>query len=389
MRPQPGTAPDWEAVRSQFQFFPNQVYLNNGTIGLLPEPVLAAMQKAMSRLDKGDYSTPGHVRESIARLVKAPADSIALTHNTTHGINIIAQGLRLRRGDELILSDQEHAGNALPWLQRARIDGLKIRVLSYGPDAATTLLALDRLVTKRTKVIALPHINCTTGQVLPVAAIVARYHDRVPHIFFDGAHGPGTTALDLPTLNCGYYATCGHKWLCGPAGTGFLYIRPDLLEQLTPRFTGAGSDSGWTIDAHAQRIHGWASGAQRFEIGTQNRVLAEGMQAAVAFWEEIGWEDVHARMRMLHKHLRARIAAIPGIEILTPAEAASASSMLTFRAADVSRRQALLDFIVTFNRYRYRRVPESDLMAARVSTHVYTRPEELDEFADIVESWRA
>ena len=156
MRPQPGGAPDWEAVRSQFQFFPNQVYLNNGTIGLLPEPVLAAMQKAMARLDKGDYTTPGHVRESIARLVKAPADSIALTHNTTHGINIIAQGLRLRRGDELILSDQEHAGNALPWLQRARIDGLKIRVLSYGPDAATTLLALDRLVNKRTKVIALP-----------------------------------------------------------------------------------------------------------------------------------------------------------------------------------------------------------------------------------------
>lgn len=385
----PGAEPDWQAIRAQFEFIPTQIYLNNGTIGLLPRPVLDAMDKAMDRLKRGDYPVPRQVREAVAKLVHTDPAHIALTHNTTHGINIVAQGLRLRRGDELILTDQEHAGNALPWLQRARMDGLKIRVLTPGPDALQTLLALERLVTKRTRVIALPHITCTTGQVLPVAEISRRYRDRVPHIFFDGAHGPGTTPIDLQALGCGYYAACGHKWLCGPAGTGFLYVRPDLLEQLDLRFTGAGSDESWTLDSHAQAINGWAPGAQRFEIGTQNRVLAEGLHAAITFWEGIGWENVHARMRLLQAQLRARLAVIPGIALQTPAETSSSASMLTFQAQDPNRRVALMEYLQAHPRYRIRKVLESGLMSARISVHVYTLPEDLDAFADIVAEWRS
>jgi cysteine desulfurase / selenocysteine lyase len=384
----PGLEPDWAAVRSQFQFLRGQVYLNSGTLGLLPQPVLDAMAGALRYLREGSYTTPPSVREAVASLVNAPKECIVLTHNTTHGINLVAQGLPLRRGDELILSDQEHVGNALPWLNRARIDRLRIGVLTPGPDAATTLLALDRLVTKRTRVIALPHITCTNGQVLPMAEIVARYQDRVPHIFVDGAHGPGTVPLDFQRLNCGYYAGCGHKWLCGPAGTGFLYIRPDLLEQLQPRFTGAGSDNGWTLDSHTQAIQGWAKGAQRFEVGTQNRVALEGLGAAIAFWDGIGWEAVHARMRTLQAHLRARIVRIPGMEILTPEEGSSSASMLTFRAMDVARRLPLLDYLQSTPQFRIRKVLESELLAVRISTHAFNTLEEMDALADVLEAWR-
>jgi cysteine desulfurase/selenocysteine lyase len=384
-----GQEPDWEALRGQFQFIPTQLYFNTGTIGLLPQSVVDAMQASLVRLRQGDYLPQAKVREKIAELVHAPAESIALTHNTTHGINLVAQGLRLQRGDEVILTDQEHAGNALPWLQRARLDRLRIRVLTPGPDAATTLLALERLVTKRTRVIAIPHITCTTGQVLPVQQIIERYRDRVPHIFLDGAHGPGTTPLDLTRLDCGYYAACGHKWLCGPAGTGFLYIRPDLLEQVEPRFTGAGSDNGWQLDAHTQAITGWAAGAQRFEIGTQNRVLIEGLHAAILFWEGVGWEALHARVRYLQAQLRARLAAIPGLELLTPEEAISSASMLTFRAADLARRQSLLEFLASHPQYRVRRVQESGLQAVRISTHAYTSMADVEALADLVESWRS
>lgn len=375
---------EWEKVRAQFRLDPGLAWLNTGTLGLMPDPVMAALQSAADKLRTGEYSIPLSVRETVAKYLNASTETIALTHNTTHGINIVAQGLPLKRNDEIIITDQEHVGNALPWLWRAKRDGLRLRILQPGPDTATTLERLAALVNGRTRVIALPHITCTTGHVLPIAAISAQYKDRIPYIFFDGAHGPGTSPLDLSSLDCGFYASCGHKWLCGPAGTGFLYIRPDLLQALQPQFVGAGSDTGWTLNQDTQSIEGWATTASRFETGTQGRILAEGLQAAITFFGTIGWDKIYTRIRDLNHHLHSRLQDLSFIEILTPQEPASSASILSFRAKASEHRQDLIKKIQDTHRFRIREVQESSLQAIRISTHLFNTPQELDQLADFI-----
>lgn len=378
----------WEAIRLQFDLPEKMAWFNTGTLGLMPIPVLNAVQASLLLLQKGSYNMPKAVRTSVAKLMGAAETEIALTRNTTEGINIVAQGLKLKHGDEIILSTQEHAGNAVPWLARAQRDKLRIRVLEPGPDQVSTMARLATLVTRKTKVIALPHITCTTGQVLPVKEIVAQYQSKVPYIFFDGAHSPGSTMLDMPSLGCGFYATCGHKWLCGPAGTGFLYIREDLLDAIEPIFTGAGSDNGWELDTHTQAIKGWAPHAARFEIGTHNRSLFEGMHAAIEFQNEIGTSDIHARVRELSRRLRDGIERLDWLEILTPKEEASAAGILSFRTKDPNRRLSLIKAIQAAGLFRIREVRESGLDCVRISTHFFNSPKEVDDLAKWIQEWR-
>lgn len=381
-------SPDWEAIRKEFSFPEKMAYFNTATIGLMPRTVMDATESGLKALMKGQYNSPVKIDEVIGRAFGANPQEITFTHNTTHGINIVAQGLKLKSGDEIILTDQEHVGNAVPWLVRAKRDHLKIKVLQPGPDQESTLDRLKALITRKTKVIAVPHITCTNGQVLPIREIVVRFSDAVPFIFFDGAHGPGTTSLDLHGSGCGFYATCGHKWLCGPAGTGFLYIREDLLNEVSPIFVGAGSDKSWELSAYKQEVTGWHEGASRFEYGTQNRAMQDGFAAALQFQIGIGMPEIHARARNLADRLRKELKVWDWLEILTPEEEASRASMLSFRPKDISRRLPFIKYLQAGSPFRIREVQESGLEAVRVSTHFFNTEEEVVQLADRIGDWK-
>jgi cysteine desulfurase / selenocysteine lyase len=374
----------WRQVRGQFPLRPERVYFNNGTNGPSPWAVVRAQQALMDELERtGEYGSPEPARQALAGFFNVAASTISLTHNTTEAINHLAWGLPLRRGDEVVLTDHEHAGNALPWLHRAKRTGLRLRVLALAPTAAETLNRLEGLLNRRTRVLALPHITCTTGQVLPLAQLAALAQTKNLWLAVDGAHGPGSLPLDLGQLGRVFYAGCGHKWLLGPKGTGFLYVPPALLDVLQPLHLGAHADAGWTLTPQSQQLTGYAPTAHRYDYGTQNAATYAGLVAAVDFLTRLGLDRVAARGQQLAARLQAGLLALPHrAQVLTPTEPASRGNMVTFRP--LGQDYQALNERATRQGFRLRVVPEHGLNAVRVSTHLYNQPSEVDRLLELV-----
>lgn len=372
----------WEEVRKSFDL-PQQCYLNTGTLGLMPRQVLAAVKTGMNWNAVGRNHQDHNPREALARLFHVSPESIALTHNTTESINIAAAGLRLRKGDEVIVSDQEHVGNALPWLNQVRLRGIKLKVLSPAPTAAENIARIEAMVTRRTRVIALPHANCTVGQVLPAKEISALARQRGIVTVWDGAHGPGMLFPDLTDMGCDIYAACGHKWLCGPAGTGILYIRPEMLGEVEALMVGAYSDVGWELSQEKQQFLALQDNAHRYDYGTQSTALFEGLHAAIEFMEAIGIDKVRARIAALGQMLQDRLLEKSYVEMLSPTEAASRAGMIGFRIK--GRKPADFEGSELLRRFRFRQVPESGLDSLRISTHLYNSKAEIEEFVDALD----
>jgi selenocysteine lyase/cysteine desulfurase len=374
----------WKELRSQFPLTNERIYFNNGTIGPSPLPVLEAVKATLTKLNTwGEYSGHDDSRKPLADFTNVTREEISLTHNTTEGINVVAAGLPLKRGDEIIMTTHEHAGNALPWLNQQKQKGIVIKVFTPQNTAAENLNAINDLISSKTRVIAVPHITCTTGHVFPVKEISSLGHDKGLWIFYDGAHSAGSLNLDIRDTGCDFYASCGHKWLLGPSGTGFLFVNQDVQEVLKPISIGAYSDTGWEISEKKQSMDGYVQTAHRYDYGTQSAALAHGLKAAVEFMQNIGMDKVEDYSSSLAEKLFYGLMAIGDpVEILTPEEKRSRSTMITFRIRDYDYK--LFGKAASENKFRIRLVPESGLNAIRISTHIYNNEEEVDKFLYLV-----
>jgi cysteine desulfurase / selenocysteine lyase len=370
----------WSAVRNNFPLERDRVYFNNGSFGPSPYPVLRAIEDKLASTNRtGEYGHTDTAREALADFLSVPTETLSLTHNTTEGLNIACWGLPLQAGDEVLITLQEHVGNALPWLRRAELHGIVLKPFELAPTAAETLDRIRRNIGPRTRVLALPHITCTTGQVLPLREICALARERGLFTAIDGAHGPGTLDLDLQELGCDTYATCAHKWLLGPAGTGMLYVRREILEEIRAFHVGAYSDTGWSLTEVEASIESLVPTAHRYDYGTQSVPLYHGAAAAATFLREVGTERIEARVRRLNDLLYAGLTELGDrIELLTPAEAASRIAMVSFRPRNMDYRSFFRQALQAG--FRVRVVPESGLNAIRVSTHIYNSAKELDRF---------
>ncbi len=368
---------DWDEIRKMFRMNDGQIYLNSGTLGLMPDPVVAELERQVNlRVRKGNYILSPDAGLVAAEFLRVTPEEICITHNTTESLNIIANGLALRPRDEVIISDQEHVGHALAWLNRSRREGLRIKVFSPAPTAEETLSRIEKLISRRTRVIATPHITCTTGHLLPVKEISALAHRHGAWALVDGAHGPGTINLDLEDIGCDFYASCGHKWLCGPAGTGLLYIKKEQLDNVDVLFAGAYTDTGWELSPEKQLLEGIREHANRFAYGTQSAFLHGALAKAIRFMDAIGMPAVEERLAFLHQHLRQQLEEIPQVKILTPKEARSHGAILSFEIPGLNAKDMYADFVR--DHLRVRMVLESKLQAIRISPHIFTTTQDLD-----------
>lgn len=365
-------APDafWRAVRAQYPLLDDPLYLNTGGLGPASRPVLAAVSSVAQRLQ--EHSESGHglfepARETMARFLGAQPDEICFVRNATEGNSIIAAGLALAPGDEVIFESHAHPGGSFPWLNQARQRGVVVKV--FEPDAESDESNVTRilaLVTPRTKVVQVSHVTCTTGQLLPVARIAQALRNRDIWLHVDGAQAAGMIPLELHGLGCDSYAFSGHKWLGGPHETGVLYIRRDRLEAVAP--TGIGAYSGELSHLPGElKYHGAAS---RHEYGTRSAAQIEGLVAAVRWQEQIGRERVAEHGAGLASRLHAELSVIRGITVLTPASPEMRGAITTIRheRADAGK---LFGYLLDKHRLRCRPVTEQDLRAVRISTHVF------------------
>ncbi|MEO6721022.1 MAG: aminotransferase class V-fold PLP-dependent enzyme [Ferruginibacter sp.] len=378
----------WRFVRTCFPLKNDFVFLNNGTMG--PSPYQVIEEEARVNMDINASAQYGGKKEEaltdMARFVKVKKENIAFTHNVTEGINIGVWSLNLNKGDEVIISTHEHVGNAVPWLNRAKLDGIVLKPIPILPTAEAMLDAVKKAITKNTRVIALPHITCTTGQVLPIKEICSLA--RMNNIFtiVDGAHGPGMLPLDLHDMGCDMYASCCHKWMLGPKGTGFVYIRDEYIEKAIPKFIGAYGDTGWDMLSNPPKINGYVATAHRFFYGTQSASQYAGISAAIKFHEQIGIDKIERRIQELSGYLQQQLLAFGNdkIEMLSPVETASRGGSISFKLkkmdySAVQKKCAQENIIV-------RGVPENGINCLRVSTHIYNNFQELDKLLALLKS---
>ena len=311
-------------VRQDLPVLERVTYLNTGTSGPLPRSVAEAMSDAVAE----QASTPrtGHAyselvaatkqsgREAMAAMLGAGPEQIALTHNTTEGLNFITLGVNWVHGDEAVTTNVEHPGALLPlWIVKERY-GVTVRtadLLSRPPDPVD---AVVRQLTPRTKLVSLSHVSYSTGELLPVREIAAAARARGVLTLVDGAQSFGALPIDVRSLGVDFYSVPGQKWLCGPEGTGALYSSQEAISQIRTTFASYGTVDGYN-DYGGMLVK---ENGQRFEQGTMHLPDLVGQTAAARWLTQVVGEDwAHERIRRLAAFARDRLAELDGVDMVT------------------------------------------------------------------------
>jgi L-cysteine/cystine lyase len=321
-----GTATDAkvDALRAQLPALQTTGYFNTGSNG--PIPIVAyeaADATARQELQQGRI-VPGAYIENrernrrfaamAATIFGADGDEIALTHSATEGLGTALMGMTWSPGDEIITTFEEHPGLLLPIALLARRFGVVPRYADIGDGSSGVVEALASRITSRTRVIAVSHVLWSTGAVLPLREIseLARRHELL--VVVDGAQSAGQVSVDLHALDVDAYAMAGQKWLCGPEGTGLLYVRRDRFADIAPTFSRYGQfePSGYFIPAE---------GAKRYEIGEFYSPAVAAQEAALRWLrDEVGFDWAYDRIATLGAEFRSRLTSIDGVEVTTPSE---------------------------------------------------------------------
>ncbi len=372
----------WKIVRQQFVFPKDFIYLNTGGIGAVPSLVLHEVSRST---DEQQLSPkPGHdemnwnnVKITTTHLLSpnCKKEELALISTATEGINIILNGLPLQKKDEIITSTHEHAALHIPLLNKMQRQGIVLK--PFAPDLKNGLGNVDRiakLITKRTKLIFLSHVTCTTGQIFPLIEIGNLARAKGIWFAVDGAQAVGSMPMDITKAQVDFYTFSGHKWTLGPKRTGVLYVRQNLLEVLRPTTVGAYSDDGYDILKNELKLH---PTAQRYEYATQNEALFYGYEKAVNFVKTIGLEKIRQHNRTLAEKFYAGLLSIPGVEILSPQEEKYRSSIISFKMKDKNY-QDIGSYLSDKKKIRVRVVSEAQVNGVRVSFHVYNDEENVE-----------
>ncbi len=379
----PTQAAYWEAVRRAYRFDAGLHYFNTGGLGPCVQAVRELVDSTEDQLE--DQVETGHARYEAARTTVAAflgcaVDEIAFVRNATEGNGIVAGGLELGRGDEVIFESHAHPGGSFPWLLQAQRRGVAVRLFEPDPASAEgNLERIQALMTSRTRVVQVSHVTAPTGIVMPVAAIARLCAGRGVWFHVDGAQSAGMFPFSLRELGCDSYATSGHKWLGAPRETGILMIKRSRQEAVTPPLVGAYSGD---VDALSGPLQ-FAPGAARYEYGTRDVAKVVGLTGALGWQERVGRERIAAHGRELARRLRAHLDVLPDLEILTPAAPELSASMLTFRSRRVGYRE-LFDRLMSRHRMRCRPVSEQGLDALRVSCHLFNQTAEVDALAEAI-----
>jgi cysteine desulfurase / selenocysteine lyase len=356
------------------------IFLNNGTLGPSPKQVIDAMKDGLEDVTmRGLYNRRKYEAvDNLASFVGADSSELMLTHNVTEGVNIMAWGLQLKAGDEVILCNQEHVGNAAPWLHRAKIDKLIIKKINLGNSQAETLDNIKKVITAKTKVLALPHIPCTNGQVLPIKEIAAFAKSKKIITCIDGAHPTGMMPLNITELGVDAYASCCHKWLLAAQGTGYVYINKNSHHLFTPKFLGAEGILEFNTVADKPFLKEKTEPiASRFNFGTQSGMLASSITAAVQYQLGLGKENIYKHISELNDYLYNQLAEDKKLLTLkTPKEKKSRSGILAFQFTDKNNKVFVEKMLEKGIVIRY--IAENKLDWIRVSTHIYNTKEQVD-----------
>jgi selenocysteine lyase/cysteine desulfurase len=314
---------DAVAFRAQFPVFERLSYLNAGTEGPVPARAAEAVRGRVElEAAEGRGGRPyfeglmglrDRVREAYAGLLGARTSDVALTGSTTDGVNTVIAGLDLRAGEEILTSDEEHPGLLAPLGRARRRHGISVRVVPFGEVASE--------VSPATKLIACSHVSWVSGRLVDTAALAAT---GVP-VLLDAAQAIGAIPVDVEAIGCDYYAASGQKWLCGPEGSGCLFVREHRLDDLLVPWPGFGS----VADPQRALEFEQAEGVARLDHGFPAGIRSSWTLASLEVFAQAGWDWVYERAASLADSLSRRLAQ-RGLEVLPSGR----STLVSWKAGD-------------------------------------------------------
>lgn len=355
-------------------------YLNSGGSGPPTRRVMESMRETDELCSGAAYlqgagfyarqkEANDRAREAAANLVGASSGDLALTQNTTHGMNLGVFAIDWSEGDEVISVSSEHPGCIAPLHEIRSRFGVKLNLI----DPPVTVEKIEAAMTDRTRLVALSHVDWTTGEELPLAGISAAARASGALTLVDGAQSVGNIGVDAPATGVDMYAFTGHKWLLGPEGMGAFYVRPECRVRSTS--VGYLSLAGGFDYAGDYELH---PGARRFEASTISPALAGGFARAAEDAMErgdSGPEAIRRRAELLMELLDAN----PGVEIISPRPAHS--GLVSFTVSGISAQDAAERLLE--QRFVVRFVPDPHPYV-RASTHLFNTAEELRSLAGAV-----
>ena len=361
-----------EELRASMPALDETVYLNTGAAGPSPESVVAAMAETAERqahrapAGDGAYASATRTfdaaREAAADLLGADPSEVALTDSTTDGINRVATAFDWSAGDVVVRTDLEHSAGVLPWKRLERSAGVETRVVEtdagrLDPDGVARAADGAELV-------VLSAIDWLYGRRQPVSEVVDAAHDAGARVLVDAVQAVGQTEVDATAWGADYAAAAGHKWLLGPMGAGFLYVREGRETDLEPASIGYRS----VADANAETYE-YRPGAGRFEVGTQDPASYAGLRAGIEAIQGVGLDSVEARIEDLTDHLKDGL----GDRLLSPRE--FHSGLVSFEVDDPEATVERLDDAGV----KVRSLPSG---AVRASVHAFNARDDVDTLLD-------
>ncbi len=303
------------------------VYLDSASTSQKPRQVIESLvryyEEYNANIHRGVYSIAERAtaeyeaaRAKVARFLGAAGpEEIVFTRNITEAINLVAYAWGRRHvgpGDEILTTEMEHHSDLVPWQLLAQERGARLRHIPFDDQGRLILDGLDRLITERTKIVAVVHVSNTFGTVNPVAEIARHAHAQRARVLVDGAQSAPHRPVNVRELGVDFFGFTGHKMLA-PMGTGGLWARRDLLEEMDP-FEGGGEMISDVWLDHAT----WNEVPWKFEAGTMNVGGSIALGVAVDYLEKIGMDAVAAHEREITAYAMERLREIPGLHIMGP-----------------------------------------------------------------------
>ena len=369
------------------------VHLNNAGSALPPQPVTEAVYAHLALEEEiGGYEAAARNAEgvertyaAVSRLLGCGTDEVALVESATVAWALAFQTLEFQPGDRILTGTAEYASNVIAFLQATRRSGAVVEVVPDDADGQTDVTALDAMIDERVKLIALTHIPTNGGLVNPAASVggIARMHG-VPYLL-DACQAAGQMPLDVNELGCDFLTATGRKFLRGPRGTGFLYVRRDRLEGLEPRVLDLHGATLVTADRYEPRPD-----ARRFEYWESNVAARIGLGVAVDYALDWGLDAIRERVWSLGGWLRTLLDAIPGVTLRDRGAERCGIVTFTVEGVDPDAVKAAVGakgFNVSVSRASSTRFDMDGrglASVARASPHYYNTEAELELFAEAV-----
>ncbi len=373
---------NWDFVYDQYLVNKEMIWLNN--CGTTPAGihVTQAMKAYMDDYARMGVSmplaqtndVPNAIKGILARELHCDADELAIIHNTSEGMNFVSHGLSLRQGDEIILLEHEYPSNVYPWWHWKK-KGIQIKTAPVGESPEEFLCGLKKLLTPKTKVVAVSAVHWCTGMPLPLEDIGLLCRDRGIDFVLDGAQGVGLVPIDTKKCHISYMAFSAWKWLMGPLGLGMMYVPKENLNRLELAFWGTNSvaDDKQYLPYKAEL----KTNADRFTFSSENYNDWVYFKASLEFLDSIGFKNVMNRILELANHLREGLRSI-GYKVYSDRFSSHATGIVACEKEGRSSTQLVTSL-------KEQKIVMADRLArVRMSPHVYNSKAQLEKVVDVL-----